>query len=468
MNSLRIGFLKEAYKLQPHQQRAIDKLDKTDQLLLYHSLGSGKTLTSLAAGKKFKLPIEVVGPASLKHNFPKEKKKHNIKTPSETYTYSKPPEEGKGLVVFDEAHRMGRMESKQSKYPDTIKGKKTLFMTGTPLRNYPSELIPLLRGLDLNVPRDREKFRKNFIEEVKKSPGLWGRIRGVKPGVEYKAKNLKYLEKALKGKVDYHKATKENFPSVNEQMIEVEMTPEQQDAYDMALKGNPSMLYKLRKGIAPSKSEARNLNAFLNASRQISNYPGKYNLKATMKDAPKLMRAVSEIEKRYLKDPNYRGVTYSNYLDHGIMPLTKMLSDAKIPYAVFSGKQSDKEKAQIIKDYNSGKIKQLLISGAGSEGIDLKGTKLMQILEPHWNKQKINQVKGRAVRYKSHSHLPEGERNVEIQRFSARPRKRGLIFKTQDVGTDKYLRMMGSKKEQLNKQFLEMLQRAGTNKTTGQ
>jgi SNF2 family DNA or RNA helicase len=91
------------------------------------------------------------------------------------------------------------------------------------------------------------------------------------------------------------------------------------------------------------------------------------------------------------------------------------LSKAKVPYAEYTGKVPQGERDQMVKDYNSGLIKQLLISGAGGEGLDLKGTKLMQILEPHWNEPTLDQVKGRAVRYQSHAHLPENERNVEIQ-----------------------------------------------------
>jgi len=85
-------FFKQAVDLQPHQKRVLKKLEKADRLLVYHGLGSGKTLTALAAGEDQKMPISVIGPAALKDNFSKEKKKHKIKgkTP-EYHTYNKPP-----------------------------------------------------------------------------------------------------------------------------------------------------------------------------------------------------------------------------------------------------------------------------------------------------------------------------------------------------------------------------------------
>jgi len=66
-------------------------------------------------------------------------------------------------------------------------------------------------------------------------------------------------------------------------------------------------------------------------------------------------------------------------------------------------------------DNKDGKfIKVILISDAGSEGIDFKNIRQVHVLEPWYNMNKIEQVIGRAVRNKSHCDLPFVERNVEI------------------------------------------------------
>jgi hypothetical protein len=284
------GLRKIAYEVRPHQQSVVDRLKDQDALLVYHGLGSGKTRAALLAGEQLGMPMTVVGPASLRHNFDKEKKKFKLKPKVDTYTYNKPPETaGKGLLVFDEAHRMGQVTSKRSHLPDALRGEKTMFLTGTPIRNRPSELIPLLRGLNVNVPRDVAGFDANFIEKIKQNPGLFARLfMGVKPGVRYKAKNLAYLSKALKGKVDYHKSETEGYPTTKETIIPVEMTRQQNAAYNMAMREGPDLAYKVRHGIAPSASESGRMNAFLTAARQISNVPGKYNLSADLDDAPKI------------------------------------------------------------------------------------------------------------------------------------------------------------------------------------
>jgi hypothetical protein len=60
------------------------------------------------------------------------------------------------------------------------------------------------------------------------------------------------------------------------------------------------------------------------------------------------------------------------------------------------------------------KVKVVLISKAGSEGIDLKFIRQVHILDPWYNTNRAEQVIGRAVRNLSHKDLPFEKRNVEI------------------------------------------------------
>ena len=60
------------------------------------------------------------------------------------------------------------------------------------------------------------------------------------------------------------------------------------------------------------------------------------------------------------------------------------------------------------------KVKIVLISKAGSEGIDFKFIRQIHILEPWYNMNRIEQIIGRGVRNFSHKDLPFEKRNVEI------------------------------------------------------
>jgi len=60
------------------------------------------------------------------------------------------------------------------------------------------------------------------------------------------------------------------------------------------------------------------------------------------------------------------------------------------------------------------KVKVILISQAGSEGLDFKFIRQVHVLEPWYNMNRIEQIIGRAVRTCSHKDLPFIKRNVQI------------------------------------------------------
>ena len=63
---------------------------------------------------------------------------------------------------------------------------------------------------------------------------------------------------------------------------------------------------------------------------------------------------------------------------------------------------------------NGEKVKVVIISRAGSEGLDFKNIRQIHILEPWYNLNRIDQILGRGVRNKSHCSLPFTKRTVEI------------------------------------------------------
>jgi len=63
---------------------------------------------------------------------------------------------------------------------------------------------------------------------------------------------------------------------------------------------------------------------------------------------------------------------------------------------------------------NGEEIKVVLITQAGSEGLDFKALRQVHILDPWYNVNRIEQIIGRAVRNFSHKDLPFEKRNVEI------------------------------------------------------
>jgi SNF2 family DNA or RNA helicase len=239
------------------------------------------------------------------------------------------------------------------------------------------------------------------------------------------------------------------------------MEGKQREIYDAILGKAPQWVQdKVRSGMPPTKAETMQLNAFLTGTRQVANTTAPFRTKGPQYQ-PKIRAALAELQKVLDTNPRSKAVVYSNYLDAGINPYKRELNAKKIPYGEFTGEMNKSKRDQLVRDYNENKIRALLLSSAGGEGLDLKGTRLMQILEPHWNEEKLKQVTGRGIRYQSHAHLPEDERNVTVQRFlSTVPRKsiaERLHLKRPDQSVDEYLHGLSQDKENLNAQFRRLL-----------
>ena len=158
---------------------------------------------------------------------------------------------------------------------------------------------------------------------------------------------------------------------------------------------------------------------------------------------------------------NSKGIifVYSQYIDGGLVPLALCLEEmgftrsgnhnlfakapaepidaltmvpaskeAKVKYAakyiMITGDKNispdikNEIKSVTAEDNTHGeKVKVILVSRAGSEGLDFKNIRQTHILDPWYNLNRQDQIVGRAVRNFSHCALPYEERNVEIYMY---------------------------------------------------
>jgi hypothetical protein len=113
-------------------------------------------------------------------------------------------------------------------------------------------------------------------------------------------------------------------------------------------------------------------------------------------------------------------------------------SEGKPRFALYTGTESSEEKEIIRNIYNSSwstvpasivskikdqgiennfmgeAIKVFMITSSGAEGINLKNTRYVHIVEPYWHMVRLNQVIGRARRLCSHQDLPKDLRTVQV------------------------------------------------------
>jgi hypothetical protein len=194
-----------------------------------------------------------------------------------------------------------------------------------------------------------------------------------------------------------------------------------------------------------------------------------------------------------LKIVNQRIVTYSMFPDN------EYIEDKKDHryFSLFTGTETVEEKEIILNIYNNrfknlpkvtqddlkrefshvdlenignmhGEIiKVLMITASGAEGIDLKNTRFVHIMEPYWHHVRINQVIGRARRICSHMDLPKDLQDVTVYMYISTfgddvlKTDQYLELKTMDhsESTDMRLHKIMEEKEKLSERFLDILKR---------
>jgi hypothetical protein len=111
-------------------------------------------------------------------------------------------------------------------------------------------------------------------------------------------------------------------------------------------------------------------------------------------------------------------------------------------------------------------MKVMMITQSGAEGISLKNTRQVHIIEPYWNHIRLDQVIGRAVRTCSHVDLPPEHRNVEVfiyySKFTEEQIKTSFTLRTQDKGltSDEYLFNIAKRKKKITDGILDLLKKA--------
>ena len=447
-------------KLMPHQKRVVRRMEGQPGLVVAHGLGSGKTLTSIAAAVKLRPnKTTVLVPAALRANYEKEISKHvEGRPPMEIGSLQRAALKGiepTDMLIVDETHRARDPKSKTHRELRKALANKRMLLTASPVYNKPEDVAPLVNiaAGDRVLPTGK-KFNDRYVAQP---PTGWTAFlpwSRKQPGLVRKEE----LGKTLRTWVDYHQSQGGDFPARTDKTISVPMTERQTKLHDYAWGQLPAHTRaRMRAGLPPGKRDLPSLNAFQSQVRQISNTEGPFGGPT---GSPKVQKAVKEFEKRRASNPKHKGVVYSNYLDT-LGVYGGELAKKKVPHAYFTGQVDAEERKRIVQDYNKGKIKALLVSTAGGEGLDLKGTRQVQVLEPHWNDEKVNQVVGRAIRHKSHSHLPKKDRTVEVQRFESHPRSGALrrIFTSKPrEGIDQVLRNLSTNKEKLNQQVRDLMQ----------
>ena len=280
---------------------------------------------------------------------------------------------------------------------------------------------------------------------------------------------LKYLDLFMCGLEEYQDTVYTHIINSLRNTIDKD-TFEKMDSFGYIFLEKPIMALNITYPVVPLESVQQEIRE--NDTSSIANYIGAKGLEETMdftisrdvngkenfeykenilaeqgrffalENIKKYSAKIYNICTSILSAKNGINLIYSEHIDGGIIPMILALEECgftrygKTPnlfkdpppnvekqgkYVVVSGNKglSPNNVADIAAvnqrdNINGEKVRIIIISRAGAEGLDFKGIRQIHVMEPWYNMNRPEQIIGRGVRTCSHSSLPYVERNVMI------------------------------------------------------
>lgn len=383
--------------------------------ILYHGVGTGKTFSAVASVKLYlqlypKGNVIIITPPAVLFNFIDSMIEYGINAQDrrlsfmsfDKFSRNKTISTVDSLLIIDEAHNLRteiiggfsaeeeeddvEADGPQHKYnlKAVAKGKrpasfivkgidarKILMLTATPFVNTPYDIENLIA-----IGSSRPSLGKAYFGEMVSSNNFRYDY--------FKYRISKYDRNFKKG----------DFPEMREKYISIVAPKDTNGENDARLKA------------LAGKSDN---NPFYSQSRQAGLVIDK-------------MKYCIDIIK---KNPTKKFVIYSAYVFQGVSKIISLLNEDNISHGFITGGMNVKQIARYIDAYNNfnnpdypiDKIRVLLISKAGSEGVNLLETRGIFVIDGVWNDALYEQIVARAVRYKSHKNLPENEQYVDVYKI---------------------------------------------------
>jgi len=412
--------------LKSHQKLIIEHLMIKRGLIVIHAPGSGKTLPAVVLTNCFlnihehQKPLNgfIVTPKSLMMNFQKEMEVYGVSPfhPGLQYAtfqrFAKATENDPDIllgkfVIIDEAHNLANRQSKMTKsiIQAVAKAKKVLLLTGTPMKN---------KITDLNTLYEMVSGKRVINEQA--GPSM----------------------KELKCWISYYNCPQgEDFPTIDSHEVKFTMTPSFYRKY-MEIERNKVKSVEIMDLFGLDK----NLTTFWQGMRRATNALETEN-------SPKILWTVNRLQKFQRKT-----LVYSFYRQSGLDLISLHLKRLGIPFAEINGTLSAAQRMRVVTAYNFNEIKILLISKAGGEGLDLKGTQDVILIDPSWNEGTEDQIIRRAARRMSHADVEY--KTVDVYHLIMQKPK-SLMKANELPSVDDLLKNLQRKKSFLINEFLKQL-----------
>jgi superfamily II DNA or RNA helicase len=384
--------------IKKHQLNVANHLYNNRGVIVVHSVGTGKTLTAIATAQcllnnDIIKNVIVVTPTSLQQNFINQMMMYGVESQDISNNYTFYTIQGivnaiqnkdvvspsNSLIIIDEAHNLRKINSSRFDviFKYSKKASKIMLLTATPLINYKYDIINLISLANADKPISIDSFNKMINNDNE-------------------TELHEYINDVFSFYIKDKSIYDPNFPSYKIIEIFLPMNELYNKIYSNVEKGQVSKIPDFK---------GKNIHVFYNGLRRASNIIDK--------KSPK----VNWIIKKIKSEKKSKFVIFSHFINMGIKPIMDWLDNHNIEYGHVTGDLTIEERQDSVTKYNNDELKILFISKAGSEGLDLKGTTFVIIMEPSWNENSIEQIIGRGIRYKSHVNLPKYKQNVIVYKL---------------------------------------------------
>lgn len=467
------------------------EFDDVKGILLYHKMGTGKTILSISIALDFDGDVIIFMYTSLINNYINDIKKYlsliQFKDDVDLFINSKftfislnafnlyakiPTDINKKLIIIDEAHHVFSGVVNGSKNyvalyyalrnePDI----KILLLTGTPIANDPYEIMVCLNILSKHLifPESYDEFISIYTDVKNVNTKLY----------EHR---LHKLENRIIGLISFFEQTINNdYPDdFGIQIVKCNMIKTQLNKYlnfkkiedEKASNAFRKKVYK-----SASISKSNNLSNYRIQTRMICNVDPEFDLLSCVKYNKIYENIISHngcalVYSQFIN--NFGLLGFSQYLllkDYTLFNLDDNINTninpkqlKKKQFSIIKGDISFDTRNYIQQIFNDSNnitgdiIHILLISSTGAEGLDLKFIRSVHIIEPYWNNSRIEQVRSRAIRYKSHVLLPKKDQNVYTFLYIS-------TLNLEQLTTDEEIYSMSIDKQKYINDFLYMLKR---------
>lgn len=438
--------------LREHQHLIVRALlSEQPNLLFIAGTGSGKTISAIVSGVCLITNghvdgVIVVTPTGVHEQFAQEVRR--LVPPQYTHTFQMHTHHKffnentdfkkvlrHKLLVVDETHALATHIARDRKTGEIIKGKmayyatcaaqhaeRVLLLTATPVKNTPTEMFNLLCMIQQKPfdtfyrkhARYRQYLDKLFREFLRTGNEYLLQRRRKQNQMVQTYTNI------VRPYIKFATCSREGFPTTNEKVVRLTMDSKYLELYNRVEQEKVEETFKdvLDRDQHNSENAGVPLQLLFDpnkASCFFSKVRVAVNGITEFVTSQKIKYALDTVQ--WCHHKKRRCLVYSNFLNGGLSLIARELNNLNIPYLQITGSVNTIERRDYVNMFNEDTVRVLLISAAGSEGLDLKCVRDVIILEPHFHDVRIEQVIGRAVRYLSHDALPPKDRNVTIHRL---------------------------------------------------